>query len=130
MPNTENIKKWVEALRSGGYCQTSGVLRRSHPSNGFCCLGVACDLSGVGEWEQDRNYFWYYRTRNGVSADLMPAEVCAWLGIASNDPSVVVDRKADVLSAHNDSGRTFLEIAAAIEAKFLRQKGGQHGNHR
>jgi hypothetical protein len=33
--------KWAKALRSGKYPQTNGVLR---DSNGFCCLGVLCNL--------------------------------------------------------------------------------------
>ena len=34
-------EKWVAALRSGEYKQTRGYLSNS---NGFCCLGVLCDL--------------------------------------------------------------------------------------
>lgn len=34
-------KKWLKALRSGEYTQTRGVL---HNDNGFCCLGVLCDI--------------------------------------------------------------------------------------
>lgn len=33
--------KWVNALRSGEYQQTKGCLQ---DSEGFCCLGVACDI--------------------------------------------------------------------------------------
>lgn len=39
----ENRKKWVEALRSDKYEQTTGFLKRN---NGYCCLGVLCDLAG------------------------------------------------------------------------------------
>lgn len=39
--NKENIKKWVKALRSGEYNQNKGKLQNE---DGFCCLGVACDL--------------------------------------------------------------------------------------
>ena len=41
--------KWVAALRSGKYQQTTGMLRESE-SNGFCCLGVLLDISGTGKW--------------------------------------------------------------------------------
>lgn len=47
-------QKWVAALRSGAYEQTTKVLRND---GGFCCLGVLCDLyaqeTGVEwcEWE-------------------------------------------------------------------------------
>lgn len=34
--------KWVEALRSGGYKQGFGQLKRD---DAFCCLGVLCDVA-------------------------------------------------------------------------------------
>lgn len=46
-PNKENIRKWVEALRSGKFQQTNGALR---DLDGYCCLGVACEVSGLGYW--------------------------------------------------------------------------------
>lgn len=49
---TENQRKWIDALRSGKYTQTTHVLRRpDNHGNGFCCLGVLCDISGGGEWD-------------------------------------------------------------------------------
>ena len=39
----KRIKRiWLEALRGGKYEQTTGVLRSK--KDGFCCLGVLCDL--------------------------------------------------------------------------------------
>lgn len=37
----EQVLKWLEALRSGKYKQTTGTLQ---DENGFCCLGVACKI--------------------------------------------------------------------------------------
>ena len=42
-------QRWVDALRSGEYQQTTGVLHRTHSDEddepvGHCCLGVLCDL--------------------------------------------------------------------------------------
>lgn len=34
--------RWVDALRSGKYEQTTGVLQ---DSKGYCCLGVACKVN-------------------------------------------------------------------------------------
>lgn len=46
MPYTEvqqkTINRWVAALRSGNYQQGQRVLRDEN--NGYCCLGVLCDL--------------------------------------------------------------------------------------
>jgi len=40
-PNKKIMKRWIKALRSGKYKQTSGKLQ---DTDGFCCLGVACEL--------------------------------------------------------------------------------------
>jgi hypothetical protein len=47
--NPELQARWVAALRSGSYKQGRGSLWRSD-SNTYCCLGVLCDISGMGEW--------------------------------------------------------------------------------
>ncbi len=38
----KQVKTWVKALRSGKYAQTVGALQ---DEKGFCCLGVACDVT-------------------------------------------------------------------------------------
>ena len=47
MIDPEFKAKWLEALRSGRYPQTRDTLPDKF---GFCCLGVACDISGKGTW--------------------------------------------------------------------------------
>ena len=42
-------KKWVNALRSGKYKQAKGRLRYK---DRYCPLGVLCDISRLGEWEE------------------------------------------------------------------------------
>ena len=49
----EHRRELAAALRSGKYRQTRGRLR---DSKGFCCLGVACEISGVGKWNGDEGY--------------------------------------------------------------------------
>jgi hypothetical protein len=42
-----NLKKWIDALRSGEYKQAVGALAQQIPEGiGFCCLGVACVIRG------------------------------------------------------------------------------------
>jgi len=41
MVTVKQIKKWVFALRSGDYKQTTDALQ---DKNGYCCLGVACKV--------------------------------------------------------------------------------------
>lgn len=48
----KNVRAWVKALRSGEYKQGQGQLRKY---NSFCCLGVACEISG-SSYEGDRAY--------------------------------------------------------------------------
>lgn len=45
-------QQWIEALRSGKYEQTKEAL---HSGDGYCCLGVLCDISRLGSWEGE-NY--------------------------------------------------------------------------
>jgi hypothetical protein len=58
--NPEIKARWVAALRSGEYQQTTGNLRTE---NGFCCLGVLCDLhskaTGI-EWAVDTYGDYFY----------------------------------------------------------------------
>lgn len=118
----ENAKKWVAALRSGEYRQTQGVLK---DSNGFCCLGVACDLYA----KEHPQACWLY-TDKGVcifnalpsqpttstrSGTVLPAPVQQWLGITSADGELAgIDES---LLLYNDRGTPFEQIAHIIEAK-------------
>lgn len=63
----ERMIQWAEALESGKYEQTTGELRGDE---GFCCLGVACDISKLGDWKNDCYL--------GVS-DTLPTKVAEWL---------------------------------------------------
>lgn len=54
----EFATKWLEALRSGKYKQTTSFL---HDSQGYCCLGVAAKIKGVdlnafGSWGYLENH--------------------------------------------------------------------------
>jgi hypothetical protein len=113
--NKKNIRKWVKALRSGKYKRAIGALRNR---NRFCCLGVACDVSQVGEWGVNG-----YDGRNGT----LPASVCEWLGLRSSDPGLHDKRGLRKAASYlNDKRRyTFDEIADAIERTYL-TKGGSN----
>jgi hypothetical protein len=49
-------KKWLQALRSGKYKQTAASLQ---DGDGFCCLGVLCDLyakeTKTASWQYGEN---------------------------------------------------------------------------
>lgn len=91
-------KKWIKALRSGKYKQARGQLR---VGNAFCCLGVACDISHLGVWE-DSNYL-------GKSVDL-PSEVFVWLGMRRN-----MNAETFLIEVNDVVRLTFSQIADKIE---------------
>ena len=122
----ENRQLWAEKLRSGDYKQTYEVLRNR---NGYCCLGVLCDMSGAGEWVWDE-VFSYYRYRvDGIdySAELPPAVVdMVGLvddeGVIANLPNVEAPKELAVnpkqsLAALNDYVMDFNQIAEVIESE-------------
>ena len=124
--------KLVGALRSEEYKQTSGALR---DADGYCCLGVACDLYRKTEdperdWvlvdaksviDQDKlDEHWEFLNTN----DLLPQEVMEWLGFATRKGDLHDGRSA--LSTLNDQGEGFEYIADVIEdgAVELKERGG------
>ena len=104
-PNKANIKLWVEALRSGLYDQGFEALRTS--TGEYCCLGVACDISGLGEWREN--------TYLGGGQSL-PEAVSHWLGVAGDDVNI----GGTWASARNDQlKQSFQDIADLIERQYL-----------
>lgn len=74
MPMSKELRaKWLDALRSGNYTQTTGTLvagldaeghviprRLPHHKLGYCCLGVLCDVAGAKL--RDEDFYHYYIT--------------------------------------------------------------------
>ncbi len=113
--NKEVKKKWVAALRSGEYTQGTGQLRDS--ANNFCCLGVLCNLHAQAHpaiAAKETNIFRYMGDRTDL-----PVAVMKWAGLpdAMGD-TVKIGSATASLAGHNDNGRTFAEIADAIEAQL------------
>jgi len=109
-------EKWVEALRSGEYSQTTGVLR---DDIGFCCLGVLCDLhqkeTGEGEWLQPKiNKRIYYLDGSGVrDSGVLTPKVMEWAGLDMDN--FIIDGDSGYAAIINDNGATFAYIADLIE---------------
>ena len=105
-------RKWVEALRSGKYKQTTGTLR---DRDGFCCLGVLCDISKTGEWVKDDGG-WRYE---GYT-DVLPKPVQQLVGLRAQNGNISRSTEPELegLSEMNDAdGKSFAEIADVIEAE-------------
>lgn len=117
--NLEIKQRWIEALTGGDYLQTKGRLRGiatqrdptdpslySAPKEGFCCLGVLCDLhsrdTGVA-WTP----FGYFGQKQ-----CLPLSVKEWSGYPLGSTSLVS------LAYLNDTGKSFSEIAKIIEENF------------
>jgi hypothetical protein len=102
-----NAQKWVDALRSGKYQQATSFLRNG---DRFCCLGVACDISGIGNWSGNS-----YVIKGYGSSKLIPDEVQKWLGLRDNAGYISGDPEGTHLAFENDHGATFERIASLIE---------------
>lgn len=100
-------REWVEALRSGKWRQAKGVLKNG---DSFCCLGVACEISGLGEWkvpeEEDREKYL-------GAATVLPEEVMDFFSFKDEFGSH--ENLDSSLTRDNDSGKSFSEIADIIE---------------
>ena len=114
--NTEIKAKWVAALRSGEYKQGKNRLRNK--DNNFCCLGVLCNLHAQAHPEiaAKQTDPCQYMDEAGMPHD----SVFIWAGMGVNKVhrTVEIGGYAASLAQHNDSGRTFAEIADAIEAQL------------
>ena len=107
--NPQIKQKWLNALRSGEYQQTQERLRKE---DGFCCLGVLCDLyikENNVEWEIDEDDRYRYEKHFTV----LPPSVVGWAGVEDSNP--YVNGGIGTLSGLNDKGFTFNEIADLIE---------------
>lgn len=102
----EHRKLWVEALRSGRYEHATKQLRNG---DAFCCLGVACDISGLGEWSGQETPFYLGDNR------MLPSGVRDWLGVSGRLGGYGL-RNRTYLADLNDDGTTFSEIADIIES--------------
>jgi hypothetical protein len=134
---------WLYALRSGDYLQGQGQLKiETEEGPRYCCLGVACEVSGVGQWDFNGD-FESYRTgrfQDGNAAEYddrswstLTRRVAGWLqGV--DGVSVVTDFTVEylgvtdftveylgerrLLSGLNDEGVSFSTIADLIEEQL------------
>lgn len=93
----DNAKKWVVALRSGEYKQTTNQLYNAD-EDAYCCLGVACAISGLS-WNKQLS--------------LLPDVVQKWLGLYSANGHYFGD--GWLVNDNDVYHKTFAEIADIIE---------------
>ena len=98
--NKKLKQKWVKALRSGRYKQTTGMLQLGRA---YCCLGVLCRIAGARKRPRTNEFVW----RGEADWSELPDTMRADLGL---------DLKAEGhLVNMNDGGKTFDQIADYIE---------------
>jgi hypothetical protein len=107
--NPEVKRKWISALRSKKYKQTTGRLKNG---DCFCCLGVLTDLylkeHGLEhEWE------------DLAPSDDLPPQVEEWAGVDANP---ILDEKVNnygdpitCITANDTLGYSFKKISYMIE---------------
>ena len=115
MKMVERIKKlWVKALRSGDYIQGIGkLLGGTYNNPEHCCLAVLCDLHAKETdtiWNGDQYLCESY---------VLCSEVIEWAGLTEyQGDEVTIDDRRCTLTNHNDAGRTYEQIATAIEEQL------------
>ncbi len=127
----ENVRKWVEALRSGKYQQGEGALRIHTPGekDRFCCLGVACDALNPEGWHStegfgDEHVGFTFR-EHGIEYDTPPREFMAdVLGIDNPDPVLLQQGEVEggalrATYVNDELAWGFEKIADLVEAKYL-----------
>lgn len=124
---SDNMQKWLDALRSGKYAQAKNQL---YDGNGFCCLGIADKVcfnayfepgtyGGYFDDEDQSSSLSAHRARKlGLLKSVSQTEVdfvlSKYVEVESLDDSATLNRQ-DVLMRLNDEGYSFEEIADAIE---------------
>lgn len=102
---TDNMKRWIEALRSGKYSQRLHVYREDGK---HCALGVAYELAhedGAIEWDGD------YPVAAGCSGN-GGAALVDWLGLRQY---LILD---DVIFWNDKALLSFDEIASNLESRY------------
>jgi hypothetical protein len=120
--NADIVKKWVDALESGEYLQTTGCLIEQKSDKkgdcAFCAVGVLVDLyvqAKGKEWRFDNSDPYGYM--NGYYMTL-PPEVIEWAGITMHERNLIEMSETSVVGLNDNCLKTFPEIAMFIKEKF------------
>ena len=105
-PYTPQQLEWIEALESRDYKQATRAL---HTEEGYCCLGVACDLDDP-TWESpDINY---RLPHSSGEVSCLPLSIITKLQLRS--PIGANIQITNSLASLNDSGHSLIDIACIL----------------
>lgn len=99
-----NVETWVAALKSGTYPQAKKALKNE---DGYCCLGVLCEINKVPFIDGSGYQFPNGRTSNGMSSGEWFEEMT---GLSFDDAGRLICINDD------DDSVTFAHVIADIEA--------------
>ncbi len=104
-------KKWVKALRSGEFEQTTGRLHRPTPLGGdsFCCLGVLCEVSNAKVDDHPVTGERYYLSSDNSEAftGLTEEMLTKW--------KIPAEQQNTLIDLNDSKKKSFAEIADYIE---------------
>jgi citrate lyase alpha subunit len=91
--NNEIKERWISALESGSYAQTTGRLA---DSGGFCCLGVLCEIAEQDQVvikRQTLGHDTYVSKINESDNDyvVLPQAVVNWSGLGGENPTFAIN---------------------------------------
>lgn len=121
----ENAQRWVEALQGDEFEQTQGTL---HDENGYCCLGVACELyrrehPETTSWRVAgtvKKYFGFISPSDPHGGYyVLPSVVSEWLGLRNTggEYASLSGNDEPSLAGLNDEGIPFPDIATVIASE-------------
>ena len=121
--NELRIREWVEALRSDRFSQTTCYLHQPGTPE-YCALGVACEISQLGDWDSDGYYTIFTEhdcTKISEIGDtVLPVPVAQYYGLNSCNPKLKYKELTEGISQLNDDYRlSFKAIADLIEQQYL-----------
>lgn len=135
------VQRWLERLESGKFQQGKNRLITRTPGSAagqdwklsFCCLGVACDvlayergvtdvgysvISEDGALSLVQRYAWVQDNAVHTTGEYLPPPVMKALGLATQGGVYYTDDGVKrSLASDNDSGQSFVEIAATIRSR-------------
>ena len=105
--------KWIKALRSGKYKQGTGSLKTKEGK--YCCLGVLCEIT-----KKEHGFKNYLTMTNGEGSinSTLPIKIVPFTGMKSTSGELKFKGRYERLSALNDDGVSFEEIADIIQENW------------
>ena len=122
MMNPEIKAKWVNALRVDPQYLQDPDGGRLKTNNGYCCLGVLCDL-----YVKEKGIEWHKLDDGKFSLDgmydFLPPAVVEWAGVVNLNPYVTLyecdeEPEGKTLAELNDDKYSFDSLADLIEAQL------------